>query len=462
MTLTFDAVSEATVGPKWAARWRRSWPAYEAWFIARGGDSGPSRTDCRAAIQRYMPELTSVYDRLVAVAGGSDRAARFLSTWCPPTYLGGCSLAAVASKKHVRLVRNYDLSPELNEGLLLQTRWRGRSVMGMVEFLWGLSDGINDAGLSMALAYGGRSETGAGFGITTIVRYVLETCDTVEDALAALARVPSHMAYNLVLADASGRTASVEMTPGGGTTKMPKAVATNHQSGTTIADRPAFTRTFERRAHLENLNMKPRKLNRQFLKQPLLQDRYAEGFGTLFTAEYDPKALTIGLTLNGERWEQTLDNFEEGQRVVDYSQRSLPNATVAMKKEVYDCVDWSKAASVDWGVVAQEYAEGRGAKLALTFVQLQAVTTSQLNTSKPNRTKRPSKDAAPQSKLRVASRTAMTRALNMQVNVPEGCSTSILQGTLLRGSKVMGPLMPMDLMVFHLRDEKSATAWVKT
>ena len=32
MTLTFDAVSEATPGPKWAARWNRSWPAYEGWF----------------------------------------------------------------------------------------------------------------------------------------------------------------------------------------------------------------------------------------------------------------------------------------------------------------------------------------------------------------------------------------------------------------------------------------------
>lgn len=64
MTLTFDAVSEATPGPKWAARWARSWPSYEAWFIARGGDNGPSRTDCRTAIERYMPELTTVYDRL--------------------------------------------------------------------------------------------------------------------------------------------------------------------------------------------------------------------------------------------------------------------------------------------------------------------------------------------------------------------------------------------------------------
>jgi len=45
----------------------------------------------------------------------------------------------------VRLLRNYDLSPDLNEGLLLRSEWTGRPVMGMVEFLWGLSDGMGSA-----------------------------------------------------------------------------------------------------------------------------------------------------------------------------------------------------------------------------------------------------------------------------------------------------------------------------
>lgn len=364
MTLTFDAIDEPTPGPKWQARWHRSWPAYEAWFVARGGDNGPSRNACREAIGHYMPELISVYDQLVIVAGGSDRAARFLSTWCPPAYLGGCSLAAVATKKHVRLVRNYDLSPELNEGLLLRSKWRGRPVMGMVEFLWGLSDGINSAGLSVALAFGGRAETDKGFGITTIVRYVLETCDTVEEALSALKRVPSHMAYNLVLADAAGKTASVELAPGGGITVMPKAIATNHQSGQTRADRPAFTRTLQRRAHLDSMRVKPRKLNRQFLKEPLIQGRYAEGFGTLFTAEYDPKGLTLGLTLKGQRWDHDLTAFEEGQRTVNYSATLGADAVWNNISESVDGPDWSQAGSIDWQAVARDYSNGQGREIS--------------------------------------------------------------------------------------------------
>lgn len=363
MTLTFDAVAEATAGPKWKARWNRSWPAYEAWFVARGGDLGPSRRQCRAAMQRHMPELLPVYDRLVRIAGGSDRAARFLSTWCPPTYLGGCSLAAMADDKDVRLVRNYDLSPDLNEGLLLLSEWRGRPVMGMVEFLWGLSDGINDAGLCVALAYGGRSETGEGFGITTILRYVLETANTVEEALTILNRVPSHMAYNVVLADASGDTASVELAPGGTAKLMPSAIATNHQSCGKAADRPEFTRSFERHAHLRQMHPSPRSLNRQFLRPPLLQDRYAEGFGTLFTAEYDPGSRSLGLTMRGARWDQSLDAFEEGQRIVDY-RASTKNVSGSMEW------DWSLASKIDWSAVGRDYAIGRARAIESYLPQL--------------------------------------------------------------------------------------------
>lgn len=363
MTLTFDAVSEPTPGPKWLARWNRSWPAYEAWFTARGGDNGPSAKESRAALKAHMPELLPTYDRLVKLTGGSDRAAKFLSTWCPPTYLGGCSLAALADDRDVRLVRNYDLSPQLNEGLLLRTEWTGRAVMGMVEFLWGVSDGINDAGLSVALAYGGRSDAGRGFGITTILRYVLETCDTVEDALKALARVPSHMAYNVVLADAEGATASVEMAPGGGIKRMPRAIATNHQSGPSKADRPAFTRTFERHAHLDRLRVSPRKLNRRFLKAPLIQNRYGEGFGTLFTAEYDPKTRALGLTLAGDRWDQSLDGFEEGQRIANYAAgtAAAPATPAAWTGTAWTAtVDWSRAGEIDWAAVGRDYAAGRG------------------------------------------------------------------------------------------------------
>lgn len=352
-TMTFDAVSETHPGPKWHARWQRSWPSYEAWFIARGGDSGPDRRACRKAMQHYMPELIPTYDQLVAVAGGSGRAAQFLSTWCPLSYLGGCSLAARADETGMRLVRNYDLSPDLNEGFLLRSEWV-RPVMGMVEFLWGLSDGMNDAGLSVALAYGGRSEVGRGFGITTILRYVLETCETVADGIKALKHVPSHMAYNIVLADSSGASASVEMQPGGGAEIMPRAVATNHQRQGQ-PDLPAFTRTFERHTHLSRLETTAAELHKSFTSGPLHQDRFGEGFGTLFTAEYDPEVGTMRLIWPHEEWRQSLSAFQEGSRHVELAPRA--GWTPA---ETETGTDWSMAAHVDWIQVGRDYAAGEG------------------------------------------------------------------------------------------------------
>lgn len=323
LSLRFDAVAEASPGPRWAARWERSWPAYQAWFLARGGAHGPSRAACEAALAAHMPELAPVHRRLTHLAGDGDLAARFLSTWRPPQYLGGCSVAALARGGSVRLVRNYDLSPDLNEGLLLRTAWTGQPVMGMSEFLWGLSDGVNAAGLAVALAYGGRPDVAEGFGVTTILRYVLETCATVAQAVAVLRRVPSHMAYNITLADRKGTTATVELSPGGGARLIGQAVATNHQHDAPSPARAAFTRTHARRAHLCALiatdsGVAPEQLSDAFLAAPLFQRNHAAGFGTLFTADYDPAGGALALRWPGRLWRQRLDAFEPGSMTIRY------------------------------------------------------------------------------------------------------------------------------------------------
>lgn len=331
--LTFDAVAEAIPGPKWAARWDRSWPAYEAWFRTRGGDAGPSREACEAALARYMPELVPVHRRLCTLAGGSDRAARFLSTWCPPPYLGGCSIAALADVGVVRLVRNYDLAPDLNEGLLLRTAWTGMPVMGMVEFLSGLSDGINAAGLAGALAFGGRRQVAPGFGVTTILRYVLETCATVRQALAVLRHVPSHMAYNVTLADRHGTTLTAELLPGGGARVVRPGIATNHQHGIERADRPRFTKTHERRDHLAQMlkgGVAPCTLEDAFLDEPLYQRNYAQGLGTLYTAVYDPTRCRLTLRWPGHDWAHDLEAFVEGRREISYPAAPGPAGDAAV------------------------------------------------------------------------------------------------------------------------------------
>lgn len=78
-----------------------------------------------------------------------------------------------------------------------RTAYTGRRVLRMADCLWGVLDGVNDAGLAVSLTFGGRREVGEGFGIPIVVRYVLEVCQTVDEAVRVLSRIPVHMSYNI-------------------------------------------------------------------------------------------------------------------------------------------------------------------------------------------------------------------------------------------------------------------------
>ena len=201
--LEFEAVEELEPGAKWQARFNTMWPAYRAWYLKDGGADRPDLETCRRALTRHMPELVPTYERLVGLAGGDEMAARLLSLYRPPGFVVGCSQGAWTRDEPV-LVRNYDYPVARLEGLVYLTEWTGRRVLGMSDCLWGLLDGVNDAGLAVSLTFGGRRDVGDGFGIPIVVRYLLEVCTDVAEAREALASIPVHAAQNLTLLDRSG------------------------------------------------------------------------------------------------------------------------------------------------------------------------------------------------------------------------------------------------------------------
>jgi hypothetical protein len=108
------------------------------------------RAICNAGVllREHMPELVPTWERLVELAGGGDVEARFLSMWCPPRYITGCSQAVwvdPAGAAKPALLRNYDFAPALLEGTWLATRWLGPRVIAMGDCLWGALDGLNEA-----------------------------------------------------------------------------------------------------------------------------------------------------------------------------------------------------------------------------------------------------------------------------------------------------------------------------
>ncbi len=319
MELLFRAISEERPGAKWAGLFKSYWPQYRQWWLREGAAARPTFIECKRALERHMPELGPLYERLCQLAGGGDAEARFLSFYRPPPYLSGCSQAIWTGEEPL-LVRNYDYSPSAFDAVVLRSKWMRRAVMGSSDGLWGLVDGVNDAGLAVSLTFGGRREIGEGFGVPIILRYVLETCDTAEEAGAALERVPSHMSYNVTVVDAARKYLTAYLAPDRPTLITHAAVATNHQERVEWSSHARFTATVQRERfllHRLSLHREPEdKFVAHFLKPPLYSTAFDAGFGTLYTAAYRPRQGKLNLLWPGTEWPLSLDAFEEGARTV--------------------------------------------------------------------------------------------------------------------------------------------------
>ena len=317
MEHVWRAVAEAEPGPRWAGLFSAYWPDYRRWWLRHGDDARPAYRDSLDAIERYMPEIVPLYRTLCDLAGGGDHAARFLSFYRPPPYLSGCSQAIWPGAEPL-LVRNYDYSPTAFDKLILHTRWQGRTVMGTSDGLWGLVDGINDAGLAVSLTFGGRQVVGDGFGVPLILRYVLQTCETTEEAGRVLARVPSHMSYNVTVLDRHRHYLTAMMAPDRPTRITHAAVATNHQGRVEWASHGHFTRTVERERFLLQrltLHVEPEeKFIRAFLRPPLYSSAFSAGFGTLYTAVLRPRVGRMEYRWPRATWSFELAAFREDDR----------------------------------------------------------------------------------------------------------------------------------------------------
>jgi predicted choloylglycine hydrolase len=307
--LTFTAISESSPG---AERIRALMPALQAWYLRDGDAARPTYVTARRALHLHMPELVATWEGLCELAGGGDLAARVLSLYDPPPLLAGCSQAVLDGT----LVRNYDYHPDRIEATVFASHIT-RPVLGMSDCLWGLLDGINDAGLAVALAFGGRTARGDGFGISVVVRYLLETCETVDQAATTLARLPVHAPYNLTLADADGGAATVYVGPDRAARAVLPAVATNHQEHVDWPEHAAATRSVERHAALCALTGAD-----AFLQDPLYATEFARGFGTLYTAVYRTADRAVTYRWPGQSWKQSLASFTPGARTVRLSQRA--------------------------------------------------------------------------------------------------------------------------------------------
>ncbi|MEX1191177.1 MAG: C45 family peptidase [Brumimicrobium sp.] len=335
MHLHFNAISEAGLpGKKWQEIYNTHWKSYKAWLNTQGNVYDTDLKTSQAALKKYMPEMWPTYLRLCKLAEADDLAARFLTGFQPPAYISACS-NAVLTGDEIQLVRNYDYHPHLTEGTQLMSAWNGKKVIATTDCLIGALDGMNEDGLTVSLTFGGRKNVGKGFGIPFILRYVLEFCSNVEEAVEALLRIPSHMSYNVTVVDKTGTFKTVELAPDKKALVTDAAFTTNHQGTSEWTENAAFDKTIERAAFIENMlakkGMDAITVANSFLQKPLYNSKFNVGFGTLFTAVYKPTEGLVEMRWPNHKISQTIEGFQEQYKLINYNQAFGTPANIVKK-----------------------------------------------------------------------------------------------------------------------------------
>lgn len=318
VVLSMTGVHEDRPGPAWSALLEATWPSYRAWYASEGWDRRPTLAESRSALEHHMPELVPMWEHLVALAGDDSAVARMLTLWNPPAFAPGCS-QLVASGQSRALLRNYDYDPALFEGVSLSSQWAGRRVIGTSDCLWGLLDGMNDGGLAISLTFGGLPGTGDGFAIPLVVRYLLEMCDTVDQARRIVDVLPVAASYNLTVTDRVGAAVTAFVAPGRAPEYFDMPLATNHRG--LVPDRPELARRFrsvERQNVLRTLDREGRSADAAaatFLSPALRSTDFEGGFGTLYTADYRPDDGQVIYRWPGATWRRTFASPDDGLRV---------------------------------------------------------------------------------------------------------------------------------------------------
>jgi predicted choloylglycine hydrolase len=183
---------------------------------------------------------------------------------------------------------------------------------------------MNESGLVASLTFGGRKITGPGFGIPFILRYVLEFCSDVPQAVEVLSYIPSHMAYNVVVLDKSGDFKTIQLAPDQKPVVLSTSIATNHQYRVDWPEYARFSKTIEREKFLQktvsDTSQQVEDIVESFMRPPLYSRLYGAGFGTIYTALYQPTEGRMELRWPKKKLQQSFLHFREGVTPVSYSE----------------------------------------------------------------------------------------------------------------------------------------------
>ncbi len=166
--------------------------------------------------EKYIPELLQ---EVKGLAEGSKVPFEAMFTWLASMYgfgdIHGCTCFAFHDENQIVLCRNSDMYPELkktSESVLYRANGKHILLGNSTSFVQ-LEDGINEHGLAVGMNFLLTRNYKPGLNTGFVIRAILETCKTTEEAISFIKSVPLCSTQNIILADKTGDLAVVESSP---------------------------------------------------------------------------------------------------------------------------------------------------------------------------------------------------------------------------------------------------------
>ncbi len=169
---------------------------------------------CLPIYREFFPEILA---EISGLADGqhcdhAEMQAVLLSMYALPPACN-CSCFAVATNEHILLCRNSDFLTELekqNTNVIYQFTGGSYSFTGNTTAFIEVEDGVNEYGLAVGLTSVYPTAIQPGFNAGMLLRFFLEKCQTTEDVICWIHRLPISSAQTITVADSKGRTAVME------------------------------------------------------------------------------------------------------------------------------------------------------------------------------------------------------------------------------------------------------------
>ncbi len=174
---------------------------------------------------------------------------------------------------------------------------------------------MNEEGLVASLTFVASEAEGPGFSVILMLRYVLETCRRVDQAIAALRRIPIAMSHNVTLLDRSGAYATLFLGPDREPAVSRARACTNHQEAA-VSGTDSLERQQTLLAALDEPKLSLSDLIALFFEPPLYSRRAQST--TVYTAVYRPSERRVDYLWPGEVRCQHIGRFLPGEYRHDY------------------------------------------------------------------------------------------------------------------------------------------------